>query len=288
MRDVSLWLACLLPLVVLACQRRQAGTVIARVGDAELTLEEARTHIDTSRTIVDGQLRNYVMHWVNEELVYQDAKRSGIVNDDQVKRQLDEAKRQLVNQTYLEQMLYGDSSAISDHTLREYFNKHAVEFFVREDMIKLNLIAFSNRERASSFAALVSRGSSWRDAVETIRRDTTTPASINADVMGQYYTMHTLFPTELWKVASSLNDNDASFPEKTSTGYCVIQPLANVKKGKPAEFDLVRDEIRQRVVIERRRQRYDVLLGTLRKQYNVQILLDLKTSPDTIQQSHHE
>lgn len=288
MKDVSLRLALLIPLVLLSCQRRQTETVIARVGDAELTLKEARSHIDTSGAVIEGQLRSYTSHWVNAELIYQDAKRSGIENNDQFKRQLDEAKRQLVNQTYLEHTLYVDSAGITDRMVREYFNTHAQEFFAREDMMKLNLIAFTSRERASVFAALISRGSSWKDAVETTRRDTATQTTISTDIMGQYFTEHTLFPAELWKVAVSLNLNDASFPVKTSVGYCVVQPLASVKQGKPAEFDIVKDEVRQRVLIERRRQRYETLIGTLRTRFNVQVLLDVRTSSDTTQLLHHE
>ena len=68
----------------------------------------------------------------------------------------------------------------------------------------------------------------------------------------------------------------------------MVQPLSVVRRGSPATFELVRDEVRQRLRVEEHRKRYDDLLGTLRKRYNVEVLLSPGESADTAQVQSHE
>ena len=272
----------MIPLVVVGCRQQKSSTIIARVGDAELTLEEARTRVDTTHGSITHQLQDYVSYWVNTELVYQEAKRHGVENSDQVHRQLEDIKRQLVNQAFLEQQVFADTAAREEQALHDYYTAHAPEFFVQEDMIKLNMIIFNDRASASTFAAAVSRGGLWNTAVQHVLQDVAASSGVVSFTANQYYTQHTLFPPELWKVAAALNINEVTFPVKTSLGYYVIQALSRRKQGAPADFDLVKDEVRHRLLLERRRTNYTELLGTLRKRYNVEVLMGADTSGDTV------
>jgi len=288
MNNAACCLLCSLSLVLNCCRQQNTGTVIARAGDSQLTLEEAKAHIDTSGSSFNWQLRNYVAHWINTELLYQEAKRKGIENSENFLQQLDEAKRQLASQKYLDEKIYNDTSGIDAQAMQEYFRTHASEFYVKDNVIKLNIAAFSSRERASAFAAMVSRGTSWHDAVDALLHDTTLLAGIVTNTTGSYYTQRTLYPSELWKVASALGENDVSFPVKTENQYWVLQPLVILQQGKPADFELARDEVRQRLLIEQRRQHYDELLGTLRKRYNVEIFLRTATDLDSVRSAKNE
>jgi len=279
-------------LIVLAalfasCRQQKRETAIARVGDAELTLEEAEAHIDTSRSSSLRLIRDYAVSWVNIELIYQEAKRQGIENSDEFNRQLFDVKRQLANQVFLERNIYTDTVTVDENLLREYYQSHAAEFFVREHTMKLNFISFHTREQASVFAALISRGAFWDDAIEKTVGDTARSSSVVALATEQFYTQRSIFPPELWKVAMALNVRDISFPVKTSFGYYVVQLLATIRQGEPTQFELVREEVRQRFLIDQRRHRYDELLGTLRKRYNVEILLnDAQPTDSTRTQSY--
>jgi hypothetical protein len=51
--------------VLASCSQEKKGTVIARVGTAELTLEDARAHIDTAQGGTDVRLHRYAQSWVN-------------------------------------------------------------------------------------------------------------------------------------------------------------------------------------------------------------------------------
>lgn len=271
-----------------SCRTKYSETVIARVGDSELTLEEARKSIDTSNGMSGHNLREYVSHWVNMELLHKEAQRRGIEQSEKFTRQLQEIRKQLANNNLLEEQIYADSSEPDEGTLLEYYQNHASEFFIREDMVKLNLIIFSKRDQASLFAAAVSRGTSWENAVENMMRDTTMVLDVLTSALEQYYTQPLLYPPELWKIVNTLPPNEISFPVRTTSGYAVLQPLAFIGKGKQAEYEFARDEVRERVRVEKRRKSYNELLTDLRKRYTVEMLFNFGNQQDTTQEHLHD
>lgn len=282
MKWMTCWFGVALLLFVLAQSCRQQPehrTTLARVGKTELTLDDAQERIDTTTRPYDNQLRQYITHWVNEELLYQEARRRGLEHTARFEDQLQETERQLLSQQLLDEEIKSDSSAIDDKALHTYFDKHAAEFVLQENVVELNAIPFATRERASNFAASITRGSSWENALSTIEKDSASQASLALNK--SYFTQDALRPSELWKVAESLDTNEVSFPIKTAVGYYVIQLVARYAAGQRATFDAVRDEIRQRLLIERRQHRYEELIGTLRKRYNVEILVPMKQTADT-------
>jgi peptidyl-prolyl cis-trans isomerase C len=256
------------------CTQDTEQPVVARVGDAVLTRQEVESHVDTTRGSYDYQVRNYIASWVNDELLFQEARRRGIDKSVEYSRQLHDVRRALAGQLFLQQSLDEDTSTISDDALRHYFENHRGEFVVREDAARLNLIVFSSRDRASTFAVVLARGASWEAAVQSLSEDSLARADISSLVADQIYTQRTLLPLELWRVATSLAPGDVSFPVKMPSGYVVMQLLALWRQGKPADFELVRDEVRQRLTVEQHQRRYADLLNTLRQQYDVEITLD--------------
>ncbi|HUL43869.1 MAG TPA: peptidyl-prolyl cis-trans isomerase [Bacteroidota bacterium] len=277
----------LISLTLFGCQNRKQGTVIARVGSAELTMEEARSAIDTSLTASSSQLQRYVAHWVNEQLLSQEAVNNGFEKREDIQDQIRTAHRQFLAQAYLQQKLSQDSAMLAPQDLAAYYKQHAQEFFIREDMIRLNLLTFSTRERASMFAASVAKGAAWSSALDQILRDSMASKYVITVISGRVYSQHTLYPSELWKVARSLGTNESSFPVSTESGYTVLQVLAAYQRGTPAPYELVQDEVRERVLLERRQKVYNDLLGTLRSKYSVELMMG-PASTDTTESVIHE
>ena len=284
---LSFVVACL-ALVCGACKQEPKGTVIARVGDAELTLENARTHIDSSRGAAGFQLREYAANWTTTELLYREATRLGIDNTPELQQQLADVRRQLVTERYLATILTGNADDITEDSAKAYFLSHGKEFLVRENMIKLHIMTSPSREQAGSFSASVVQKGSWANAVKAFFPDSARPRGLNNKIPPQYYTQSTLYPPELWKVASSLGVNEVSFPVRSGESYYVLQLLNTAQQGKPADYEIVRDEVRQRIIIERKRKEYADLLGTLRSRYTVELLLSGAAPPDSTQGPNHE
>ena len=265
--------------------------IVARVGSKKLTMDDVRHAIDTTQGTLVQQLPGYISVWVTDELLYQEAQRENIEGSDRYKEQMEQTQKQLAIQNLLQQFVYADTSGINEDLIRAYFDQHSAEFVLREDMMKLNIVGFTTRESASDFAASVgeaSGGDSWAAALTKAKSSPSGAQSIIALPTDQYFSQRTLFPPELWKVAASLNINEVSFPVKTNLGYFLLQLLSVIPQGKTADLDIVHDEVRSRLLIERRRQKYSEYLGTLRKRYDVEVLVNSVPMDDTSKVQHHE
>jgi hypothetical protein len=276
---------CLVLLTASSCRHPDTKTVIARVGQETLTLEDAQARMGAPGRPSDDELRRYVAHWVNEELLYQEAQRRGFDGTDDFQRLMQDTRRSLLSQSFLDSQM-ADSGSMSDSVLQSYYEKHSDEFVVRSDMVKLNARRFLTRDKANQFASLVTRGMTWNDAVTAASRDTADPGTPLPGVSGQFVSQRSVYPPELWKVALSLGNGELSFPVNTSAGFCVIQPLGRLAAGSRAGVEVASDEIRARIRIDRERQKYDQLLVTLRKRYSIEILLPKSQQSDTLQRSH--
>jgi parvulin-like peptidyl-prolyl isomerase len=172
--------------------------------------------------------------------------------------------------------------------MKAYYEAHAKEFLFRENMLKLHIMICARREQASNFAASVVQKASWSAAAKEVTGDSSDDQSPYSDVAPRYYSQSTLYPLELWRAAASLGVNEVSFPVRSADRYYVLQLLATAQQGRQAEYEIVEDEVRQRILIERRRKEYAELLGTLRRRYAVEILLNGTLDNDTLQGSIHE
>ena len=269
-------------LALAGCSQEEPGTVVARVGDSVLTLEEAAAAVDTSVPGGGGRLGQYVASWVNAELLYQEALRQGIGDDPAFGARLADLRRQLAGQELIDRVIYGDmggtgetgnAASVPDSALKAYFLSHPDEFTLSENHLKLRLATFRSREAARRFAAAVTAGAAWDGLIDSMTADPKSLAEIVSATDEAWYTRATLYPQELWKVAGPLDPGEASFPLKTGEGFTVVQFLALAAAGKAGDFDIVRDEVTDRVLVESRRSRLESLLGTLRERYGVEILI---------------
>ncbi|MBI3193414.1 MAG: peptidyl-prolyl cis-trans isomerase [Ignavibacteriae bacterium] len=269
-------------------QRQEQKTILARVGNAELTLEEARSALDTASVSFEYQLRLYVTTWIRTEMLYQEAIRRGVEHTSAFQEQLNNARKQLAVQQLLEQVTPEDTTGIPASEFEQYFSRHADEFIVREDGMKLNIIGFSTRERASAVAGQLARGSSWNKTFEKLMNDSAAASEITTVFSNHYFTQRSMLFPELWKVAQTLGMNDVSFPVRTPSGYVIIQLLSTIKKGSTPQYELVQDEVRARYLREKQQLQIDSLIGTLRTRTTVEMLLPTVQKSDTMQNEIHD
>jgi parvulin-like peptidyl-prolyl isomerase len=276
-------LFCALTLIVAGCRRQPEKKIIARVGNSVLTQEEAKAWIDTTMTPYNDRMKAYAGKWVEDEIFYQEALGKGLQNAEQFKKQMKELGRQITIQNFLRQEIYSDTMQVADDALQQYFTVHQSEFYVREDIVRLNFITFSERKPAVTFVAALNAGRPWADVVKGASFDTSLTNKIVGKEENKLYTQKTLYPTELWRVASILNTGEVSFPVKTSLGYSILQVLSKLKSGSPATIDAVYDEVKMRLIIEERRARYDSLISRLRSKYHVEIFGSPEKETDSAQ-----
>ncbi|MFH2003477.1 MAG: peptidylprolyl isomerase [Bacteroidota bacterium] len=247
---------------------------IARVGDSYLTVEDAEKYVEGNLDTANIRLKSFINKWIESEILYQEAAKKGIPESEEIKQQLNEVKKQLAIQLFIDKEVYADSNEISDSELYLYYELHSEEFTLREDAVKLNLAAFKDRQSANNLRTSVLKGKSWADAMNKLQTNEDERKNLQMYVSAHLFTQLTLYPTELWKVVQNLSKDDVSFPVKIGDVFYIVQVIEKFMKGSVADLDLIKDEVRTRLTIEKRKSKYANLLADLQKKYLIQINID--------------
>lgn len=241
---------------------------LARVNDRSLTKEMIEAHADAPQQLSDAQIKMYANRWVISEILYQEAKRQKLDESDAVKRNLEDAQKQLTIAALLEKEIIAvPPEAVAAADVKAYYDSHADEFSVREQTVWIGTAIFRDKRSAEHFRDAALGSSGWSGAVASSRASN----SIVDAVDSVLHTQSTLYPNELWRLASAMRTNDVSFPVKTSAGFFVMHMLGTLKRGETLPVSFVEHKIRERLSVELRQQKYSDLIETLRKKNNVQL-----------------
>ena len=263
-------------IVFIGCKKHESGRVpLARLDDQTLTLEEVQTQLDTARGVSQTQVQHYIQNWLQEELLYQEAVKRGLDQSEEINRQVETAKRELVINALLEQTIYAHgTNEPAAQDVHAYFESHKSEFALQSDVALLSLALFKNRDAATEFRNAVIKKHRW-DSIFVARQ-----SSMTAHTDSQYCMQTTQMPSELWRVAANTAVREPSFPVNTKNGYYVVIVWKFSKQGETADERTCETEIRSRLVVEKRRQAYNTLLADLRAKHNIQVFT-ASTDADT-------
>lgn len=268
--DRVLWAAAL-SVVFAACSRDiPPREYVARVAGSYLTEADVAAARDSSRA-PDLQDREFVESWIINELLYQEAVRQGKADAAEVKRRAEDARRRLVIGALLDEEVYGKDSVVDEDEILALYNAGGEAFRLREDLVNLSFVMFSERDAGNTFRARILAGASWEDAVRQAQRDTATAPYLRQVATRQYFTQSILYPEELWKLARTLKQDELSFVLRTPVGYYVLMTHGIQRRGEMPDLAYIKHEIKERILVERRQWRYDRLLASLRSRYPVEI-----------------
>ena len=141
--------------------------------------------------------------------------------------------------------------------------------------MRVSYVCYERRDAARSFRSIVLNGTPWPEAVAQAQADTTLAPYLLQLVDRQYFTRGALYPEQLWRLARSLGEEEISFVLRRQGRYYVIKHHGTMQSGETPELDFVRDEIRDRILIERRRIKYEELITALRSRQRI----DLRMTP---------
>ncbi|MCU0453495.1 MAG: peptidyl-prolyl cis-trans isomerase [Bacteroidetes bacterium] len=254
-----------------ACQQGPSDeTAVARIEGRSLTMQEIRMQFDSTRPPTEAQIQQYLRRWVADELLYREAVRRGIDQSPSVQRRLEEQQRTIIIQELLDDEIYRASTIVpTDDEVRRYYEQYRGSFELSEPVLLTSLAVFEDRTKATEFRNDVLRGTSWSAAV----RSEAHAAAIRARTDSVYFTEARMLPRELWRVASTLAPGSPSFPISTDDGFTVVQVWSTQRAGGAADLPYVREEIVNRLTVERRQRAYRSLVEDLRARYAVDIYL---------------
>lgn len=247
---------------------------VARVGTSELTQDELLRDSVAGQTV---PIQEAVNEWIVSELLYQEAARRGFTTTDEYRRQVDAAKRRLAIVALLDEELYApaDTALVGDAAITQAFAATAADYTLHQDVVLASYALFADREIANAFRTVLLRGAAWNDALKKIQTDEKAAPLLLQAATRQYFSQQTLYPQELWKLTRSLGRDEVSFVLKVNEGFYVVKVYGVKRQGDVPDLDYVRNDVRNRLLLEERRARYDRLVADLRARHGVEVRMDL-------------
>ena len=222
---------------------------LARVNDSYFTNDDLNAIIDS------GSGKNFykneiIREWINKELLYQEAKKSGILNDKKFQDLKKESEKELAVTFLVNKIFNGEDIKIEPSEITDYYEKNKDNFRLFHNAFLVNLVQFNNEDRAIRFRnEAFEKG--WDNAEKEYNSDPTVVINQHSHLVYEYE----LQPAELVRVIRELLPGEISIVINDSTGnYYVAQLIQKYGKESIPPFEFVESLVRDRYIALKKEQ----------------------------------
>jgi len=248
-----------------SCSKTDGKDVVARVDGAVLTRSQIEQQMKKMKMRPD-QEHEFVERWVNNQLLYGEAKRQGFDKTKDLAEELERVKREFMIQKLLEKT-FSEKIKVSEEEISSYYENNIDLFKVAEDEVRALHILTKTKAEADIALQEIRAGKPFKDVAK--ERSTGYFRSRGGD-MG-FFTRKDVIP-EVARYAFRLQPETVSPVFKSPHGYHIIKVIKKRTKGSIKELDDVRDEIAQRLRVTKERSVYYDLLFELQHSEKVYII----------------
>jgi peptidyl-prolyl cis-trans isomerase C len=181
---------------------------------------------------------DYLNRWIENELLYQEAKKRGLDKNPEVKIRIKQAVKDVLVLSLLK-----DQSAkqiqISDEEAKKFYEQNK-DFFKRDqDEIRASHILFSTQAQAENAYDRIKNGEDFKLLAQELSLDSQTRNS-GGDI--GYFNLSSV-PPVIANAASKLQVGQISPPFKTEMGYHILKVTDRKPKGSLREFAEIKDRL---------------------------------------------
>lgn len=239
-----------------------AASIVATVDGTQITSDEVNQvlmegtqgRFNTLPKAKQDELRKRIVEgMIAQELVYTDAKKSGVLTSKEYKDELAEVmkrvEKQLASKVWEKQQF--DKIKVSDAEIKKYFDSHTNEFVEKEKVHARHILVKTEEEAKSIIDDLKSKkGDALKTAfAEAAKKFSTGPSGPKGGDLGSF-PRGQMVPEFNDKVFSMKVGTITTEPVKTQFGYHIIY-LEEKMKGKKLSFDEVKSFIEQKLKMEK-------------------------------------
>ncbi len=222
---------------------------IARVNNSYFTKDDLASVVDSGYG--KKEYRNEIVrNWIDEELLYQEAKSSGILKDEDFIRIKNESEKRLAI-TFLINKLFNDEQlTIEPSEVKDYFDKHRENFKLFHNTFLVNLVQFDDEDRAISFRDEAFT-SGWQKSAESFSSDSNVVSIENSKLVYEYE----LQPADLVRIMRELLPGEISIVINDGMGnYFVVQLLEKYERGSIPPYEIIDELVRDRYAAAKKEQ----------------------------------
>lgn len=244
--------------------------MVAQVNDQYLLREQVLYNVPDrlDRELQFALKKNLIDRWVEKEILYQSAINEGVTLTNEDRFQLEEMKKNLIVQRYLQQKLNRDYR-ISQKDIEDYYREHKAEFIRTENEAHIVHLLLEQRDQA--IFRDIRETKNLKDLIKKYYLNEKSTMERPNDDLG--YVPVDRLPEPIRRTVRQMKTGTISGPVKTDQGYHFIQLIDYQKEGTARDLELVRDEIILRLKKERQEEELQRLKRELKEGFQVQTYL---------------
>lgn len=264
--------------VAVGCSASPGGSteakdkVILKVNETEMTVADFEKELDRLppqlkpvTSTREGQ-KQMLEELAGRELLVQEAEKKKIGDRPEVMERTKEFRRRMLLETLLDEEIV-QKVTVEDQEVKAYYKAHPEEF--SNERIRARHILVQTEDEAKKVLDRL-KEEKFEDLAKEVSLDKASGAN-GGDL--NYFGRGQMVP-EFEKAAFALKVGQTSGIVKTQFGYHIIR-LVDRKTSEPAKFEQVKDRLKQKLVNEKQRKRFDEWLASLKQGAKIQIQEDL-------------
>ncbi|MCD6117063.1 peptidyl-prolyl cis-trans isomerase [bacterium] len=248
-----------------SCSKKDKSDIVAKVDGAVLTHSQILQQMKAMKMRPD-QEHDFVEHWVNNQLLYEEAKRQGLDKSKDLAEELEKVKKEFVIQKLLEK-IFSEKIKVSDEEISSYYENNTDLFQVAEDEVRALHILTKTRAEANIAHQEILAGKPFK----TVAKERSAGYFKERGGDMGFFTRKDVIP-EVARYAFRLRPGTVSPVFKSPQGYHIIKIIKKRTKGSIKELNDVKDEIAQRLRVTKERSVYYDLLFQLQHSEKVDII----------------
>ncbi|MDP8205572.1 MAG: peptidylprolyl isomerase [Candidatus Electryonea clarkiae] len=232
--DQKLLLLLILTFVVGCNIEEEKGSVIARVGNNNLSAEDVTRSLDEMQLDPsDPMLRaKFINNWVDRKLLLHEAKRRGLEHNKQLVKRIESIREQMIVSLLLETVI--EDKLPDEEEIIAYWQTHSGEFIRLTDEVRVVLAIAPDKNTAWGIRNSMDRSRTGKDILGMYE-------NVSLDTIGW------INPARLPKKVSynlkRLRTNDPSLPFQLEEKWAVVKLLQKERGGETRPLDEVSDII---------------------------------------------
>ncbi len=253
------------------CQEsnKSDSPVIATVNKEAITEDDFLKEIERVPEWARGQFEGqegkekFLDEIVKRELIYQNALKMKLNNDEDYVAKVDEFKKMNLISLILQKEVE-EKAIVSDAEVKAFFDKNEEKFRVGTE-IKASHILVETEDEAKEIADKLNKGAKFAKLAKELSKDKGSAAK-GGDL--GYFSRGKMVP-EFERAVLSLKVGELSAPVKTRFGFHVIK-LTDIKEGDAANFDQSKGSIQKQLISIKRKELFDSYIETLKSTGNIE------------------
>lgn len=252
--------------------------VVARVGNEVLSIDELKERIpeELVKKTTLTQIKGMIEQWVNTQLVYQQAYRIGLHNtlSEELQAELKKFEMEFLANKLIEREI-NRKIKVSDEEIEAYYNRHKEQFIRNTMEIRAFHLLVRSEELSETIANIMKEGKSLEELVSVyVEQSVFWP---NGDL--GFFAEEAL-PADIKRALSSLKINETTKKGiKSDFGFHFFKILDRQAKGTTKNLEEVRNQITEKLKVEKHKDAYSSYLAKLRTKAEEQKSLEINFEP---------